>query len=199
MPLSGPAWVSKFPTSDQIKDLDPTFRHKVQLFLKALKAAHASVQVSATRRPRQRAYLMHYSWCLAHEWKGLKADKVPAFVPDGQEANVDIQWLHSGTDGKPDFAASKRAAQEMVDLYDMHRLKVAPALKSMHIAGKAIDMTILWTGDLTILNARGEKVVIKGLPKNGTNAHLIVVGASYGVRHLLHIKKDPPHWSTNGH
>jgi hypothetical protein len=196
MPVSGKDWVKKFPTSASVDDLDPDFRDKVNAFIAALKAAGATIDISATRRPPQRAYLMHYCWTI-----NKKIDdpaRIPAFKPaDGQDS-VDIQWLHKKPSGAADLAASRAAAAEMVAAYGMTRLKVAPALKSNHIAGKALDMSVSWTKTLSIKNRAGKTIDIKSSPRDSTNSDLITVARSYGVIHLIDVEKDPPHWSVNG-
>ena len=121
--LSGAAWwhanQAKYPNSNSVEDLEPNFRVKVKEFLAALQQANASVTISTTKRNRQRAYLMHYSWKIA---KGqINASQVPA------EPGVNIVWDH-GNDTK-----SKQAAQEMVNLFQIAHLS---ALTSRHIDGK---------------------------------------------------------------
>lgn len=197
MALSGKSWISQFPTSNKVSDLERSFRAHVEQFLRALDASGARYRVSATMRPRQRAYLMHYAWCI---WKRtVEPADVPAFKPKDGEAAVDIDWVHRTAQGAPDLGASRRAAEEMAMAYGLAGLKVAPALNSLHIQGKAIDMSISWTGDLTIKDATGKDVTIKGLPRDGANPDLIRVGATYHVIHLINVHKDPPHWSVNGH
>lgn len=72
-----------------------------------------------------------------------------------------------------------------------------PAPTSRHTEGKAIDMDISWTGDLTITNAAGAQTVIKTTPLTGAgNTTLHGGGAGCGVHKLA---SDPPHWSTDGH
>src|SRR4051794_15566925 len=100
---SGKAWVAKFPGSTKVDDLEPVFRPKVEAFIAAAKAGGASVRITSTLRPKQRAYLMHWSWLIAK--KGHAADKVPAM------AGVDIDWWHGSQ------AASAQKAQEMVEGY----------------------------------------------------------------------------------
>jgi hypothetical protein len=158
--------------------LEPGFRTKIQEFLAALNAAGARVVIDSTRRDKDRAYLMHYSWKIA---KGLIA---PSKVPP--RAGVDIEWDHGS------LAKSKAAAQDMVRLFGMAHIA---ALASYHISGTAIDMTITWDGTLKIANKSGQ-VVDVGAPRNGAeNSKLHAVGATYGVKKL---KTDPPHWSANG-
>lgn len=181
--LSGSAWwhanQGNYPNTNKIDDLVSPFRERARAFVDALRAAGATVTVSATRRNATRAHLMHYSWRIA---KGAVApSQVPA-VP-----GCAITWDHGN------LARSKQGAQEMVDLFD---IAFQPSLTSLHIAGKAIDMTIGWTGILKIKDANGVEHAI-GAPRNGNdNPRLHAVGASYGVKKLL---SDPPHWSENGH
>jgi hypothetical protein len=182
--LSGAAWVSKFPTSTSTTDLTGTFQSSANNFISALKAAGAIVSISATYRPPERAFLMHYSYKVA---KGLIApENVPAL--DG----VKICWAHRKANGDLDLAASKSAAQAMVTAY---QIVYAPALLSRHTEGKAIDMSIYWSGTLTINNAAGTAVQITSTPQSGGNTDLHAIGAGYG---LIKLVSDPPHWSGDG-
>lgn len=185
MPLSGPAWVGRFPTGTSVNDLAPAFRANVTRYLGALRAAGANVEINATLRPPQRAYLMHYSWRIAREQ--LDPGTVPAM------AGVDIQWLHRTPQNQPDLAASRQAAEQMVRGFE---LVVRPALQSRHTQGLAIDMDISWQGTLVIRNASGQDVTVDTAPRTGSNARLGAVGATYGV---IKLATDPPHWSSDGH
>lgn len=186
MPLSGRPWVAQFPTSTSIDDLLPPFLDNARNFVAALVAAQATVTIAATFRPPQRAYLMHYSFCVSRE--GLDPGAVPGM------AGLDIQWLHRDPQGNPDLAASISAAREMVQAYG---IAFRPALHSRHTDGWAIDMTISWQGNLTINSGKGTVNTIATLPRTGAaNIGLHRVGASYGVLKLL---TDPPHWSSDGH
>jgi len=179
MPLSGPEWVVKFPTSRRVDYLAEPFRTKVRDFLTALKNAAATVAIADTLRRPERAYLMHFAFAIARE----HAD--PASVP--ANAAVDIQWVH------PTARASREAAEEMVQGYG---IVFKPALNSRHTEGNAIDMSIAWTGDLVIAKADGTHVTITSAPRSGNNASLQQVAVSYGVMKLV---TDPPHWSSDGH
>jgi peptidoglycan hydrolase-like protein with peptidoglycan-binding domain len=180
--LSGAGWwhanQAKFPNSSKVADLAPGFAAKVNAFLASLRAASASVEVSATRRSKVRAYLMHYSWKLS---KGsIAAADVPA------EPGCTMIWNHG------DEAKSRRAAQEMVGLFG---IVFQPSLTSRHIPGLAIDMSIGWSGTIRVRNAAGKQVPLS-TPADESNTDLHAIGASYGVIKLL---TDPPHWSDNGH
>jgi D-alanyl-D-alanine dipeptidase len=181
---AGKDWVGRFPTSKSVSDLKGSFQGSVKKFIAALTKAGATVAISATYRPPERAYLMHWSYKIA---KGQDPAKVPSM------SGVDIDWVLKDKAGKPDAAASKKAAQEMVAAYG---IAYAPALKSRHTEGSAIDMTIAWSGTLTIDGPDGKPVSITSSPRDGGNKDLQDLGARYGV---VKLKSDPPHWSTDGH
>jgi hypothetical protein len=181
--LSGATWwkanEANYPNSSALSDLESSFRKKVENFLAALDDAGAKVKVSSTLRNAKRAYLMHFSWAVAH---GIVA---PSAVP--AEPGVDIIWDHK------DLKKSKAAALEMVNLFHMAYIA---SLTSRHIKGLAVDMDISWSGTLKIQNAKKVTVEI-GSPRDGArNDDLHDVGATYGVKKLL---SDPPHWSSDGH
>jgi len=180
--LSGAAWFNaneaRFPNSDRVADLAPAFATQTGSFIAALQRAGATVRVSATLRNRNRAWIMHYAWQVAH------GAVQPGAVPANPE--VDILWDHG------DPTVSRRAAQAMVNLF---HIAFKPSLTSNHIQGTAIDMTISWDGPINILDASGQPHAID-LPRSGnTNTDLHAVGATYG---LLKLASDPPHWSANG-
>jgi hypothetical protein len=180
--LSGAAWwhanQAKFPGISRVEDLEPTFRAKLQEFLAALKAAGATITISATLRSKQRFYLMRHSFLIAN------GSESPSAVP--AEPGVNIVWDHG------DLAKSKRAAQDMADLFEIVH---EPSPDSLHMKGLAIDMTIIWSGTLAI-RAKAGQVFRIDAPRDGGNRTLHTVGASYGVIKLI---GDPPHWSATGH
>jgi hypothetical protein len=183
--LSGLAWVERFPTSKSTDTLVDGFRQKCEAFLAALKDAGADVSINATLRPPERAYLMHWSFVIN------TGEVEPGDVPP--QAGVEIEWVHRKANGTPDLAASRAAAAVMVHGYDIaHR----PSLTSLHIFGKAIDMSIDWTGALNIKQKNGAEKTIGSLPRSGLNNALWAVGATYGV---IKLPSDPPHWSSTGH
>jgi hypothetical protein len=181
---SGSSWVGEFPARKDTAALADGFRQRVDDFIAALLAAGARVSVSATWRPPERAYLMHYSYCIAKE------DLDPTEVP--MREGVDIEWVHRKA-GKIDLPSSKAGAQQMVVGYGT---VFKPSLSSRHTEGRAIDMTIRWSGSLSIMDANGRRVVIDSGPRSGSNPELEAVGATYGIIKLL---SDPPHWSSDGH
>jgi hypothetical protein len=177
---SGRAWCPRFSTSASVSDLAEPFRTAVSHFLAALKVAGASVAISATYRPPERAYLMHWAWLVGN---GME---VPASVPP--MAGVDIDWTHGG-----DLRAAVQSAREMISAYG---LLYKPSLNSRHCERQAIDMRVSWDGVLNIRNARGTLLAITSSPRNGENRDLQAVAREFGVVKLV---SDPPHWSNDGH
>jgi hypothetical protein len=167
--LSGAQWVARFPGSNQVSDCAAPFAANLQSFISAMQAGGATVTVSATYRPPERAYLMHWAYMIVNE------DQDPRTVP--AMAGVNIKWDHTAADGTYSSTASVNAAQAMVNGYGMQSLNTPPALSSRHTMRFAVDMSISWAGDLTINKADGTYSVIKYV---GGNA-------------------DKPHWSDTGH
>lgn len=170
--LSGVQWVSRFPTSRAVSDLSEKFQSNVNQFISAVQQAGGSVSIAATYRPKERAFLMHYSHAIANE--KVKAGDVP------EMAGVTIDWEH-GT-----LAKSKAAAAAMVAGY---AIVYAPSLVSRHTERNAIDMTISGIKKKTMKDASGVDVLIQN------DSDLYKVGASFGVKKLV---TDPPHWSVDG-
>ncbi len=195
---SGPAWARKFPASSKLDDLSNPFRADATRFIAAMTRAGIHEHTLSTLRPYERAYLMYYAWMIAN--KKMDPRDVPAFVPKRGQSSVDICWVHASAAGVPDLPASVKAAQQMLPAFGIDpRNKIPPALDSLHTRGQAIDMTTTWTSErITIIDAHGHRVTISRLPRDGVNAQLISVGATYGVIHLQPAGNDPNHWSING-
>ena len=79
---------------------------------------------------------------------------------------------------------------------NLFNIAYRPSLRSRHIGGKAIDMTITWTGNLQMQDGHGQPVTVPPPGGGDINAKLHRVGATYGVIKLV---SDKPHWSTDGH
>jgi hypothetical protein len=183
--LSGVAWVERFPTSQSTHTLIDGFRQSCEAFLAALEEGGATMSINATLRPPERAYLMHWAFVIN------SAEVEPQDVPP--QAGVDIEWMHRRANGSLDLAASRAAAAAMVHGYDIaHR----PSLTSLHIFGKAIDMSITWNDALKVRQKSGTRKTIGSLPRSGLNHDLWAVGSAYGV---VKLPSDPPHWSSTGH
>jgi len=171
--LSGVQWVPRFPTSVDIADLIEPFRSNVNAFFGAIYAAGGATTISATYRPAERAYLMHYAASLANG--AIAAASIPPM------AGVNIEWVH------PTENLSVAAAAAMAAGYNIVH---PPALVSNHTRRTAIDVTIRNIVGHTIIDATAATVAISRL------SDLNPVGASFGVIKLV---GDPPHWSHDGH
>ena len=186
---SGKSWVAwadaHAPNSDRVDDLSEPFRAHAKAFIEALETAGAEVTVSATVRHIKRAYLFHWSWLI-----GLGKIRASAAKPT---AGVDIEWDHG------DSAKSKAGALEMIRGFKLAVPPdsiVAPALNSNHIAGKAIDIDIVWTGELEVAKKDGTVAKVLFIINPNLNLKLHAVGATYGLK--KHVR-DKPHWSVDGY
>jgi hypothetical protein len=178
--VSGPGWCARFPTSTSLDDLVPDFGDRARAFLSRLRAGGATIDIAATFRPPERAYLMH--WCCMVGASGQDPSAVPHM------AGVAIDWTHGG-----ETPSARAAARQMMTRY---QIKFPAALVSRHTQRRAIDMTIGWKGALRITDFNGQPHVIDSSPRTGSNPQLIQVGATFGVIKLVN---DPPHWSDDGH
>lgn len=140
---SGRRWVDQYRGSISTKDLRLPFRSRAEAFIEALRSAGAIVSIAATFRNPRRAYLMHWSWRI------VKQNFDPQAVPAME--GVRIGWAHLDKAGNYSREDSVAAAREMVKGFQMQNLGVAPALKSRHTLGYAIDMTISWKGTLSLM------------------------------------------------
>jgi hypothetical protein len=186
---SGTYWVTwanaHANNSSSIEDLESDFKDKAKAFIQALKDAGATVDVTATKRHENRAYLFHWCWKIA--LGKVKASEAPA------KAGVDIQWNHG------DETKSKDGAQAMVTGFGLAVPPDStdpPSLVSNHISGKAIDMDIEWTGKIKVKKKNGTEVEVEFNNNVNANTTLHAIGSSYGVKKLT---SDAPHWSYNGH
>ncbi|BAY09050.1 peptidoglycan-binding domain-containing protein [Calothrix sp. NIES-2098] len=178
--LSGAHWVDSFPTSKLISDLASPFRQRVEAFQKSLIDAGCQVIVTATHRPKERAYLMHYAARIYRQ--EIAAKYVPSM------AGVNIEWEHYTN------AGSVQAANEMLDAYGIGGNPVS--LNSRHIQRLAIDWNVTWNGKINIRDGNGRMVAVGDPPNAALNRTLWNVGSTYGVYKL---SNDPPHWSVDGY
>lgn len=153
---AGRAWVDRFPTERTTAGLVQPFRGAVERFITALEKGGAKVHISATRRPKERAWLMHYAWEIARE--GIDPKTVPA------HEGIDILWTREG-------------AVEMVAAYG---LAFKPSLNSRHIDGKAIDMDVSWSQPIAV-DMPGVGIITIAV---GDVEDLYRVGEAYGVKKL---------------
>nr|WP_315219441.1 hypothetical protein [uncultured Duganella sp.] len=75
---------------------------------------------------------------------------------------------------------------------------IVSSRRSLHNEGQAIDMSISWTGTVSVKDGNGKLIEMKSLRRSGMNSQLKAIGASYGVKKFVGGAKDKPHWSING-
>ena len=185
---SGKYWITWANTyaknSNKADNLLAPFKSNAKSFVKALENAGATVTISTTKRSDKRAYLFHWSWKISQgKCKTSDANKM---------TGVDIQWDHGSE------KESKAGALEMVTGFGLAvppRSINPPSLTSNHISGKAIDMTIKWTGKMKVKRKDGKEIEVQYMTNVNLNSTLHSIGLSYGVHKL---KTDAPHWSFNG-
>ncbi len=193
--LSGKEWVKEYKDRASIEDLSSPFKENVKDFLKALdeakkKTPQAKITyyISSTRRPYERAVLMHY--CHKVAYNNITPQQAQQAT---QKENIPINWIHTDSTGNYSEKISREKALEMVKAYG---IAYPASLTSHHVRGNAIDITITWQSSFTIKDKTGKEYTID-IPRNGaTNPKLREVGETYGVKRTL--EKDPPHWSLEG-
>jgi hypothetical protein len=79
--LSGKKWVAKFPDAKTTASLANDFRPGCEAFIAAMRSAGATVTVSSTRRPAERAYLMHFSWRIFKHFRRRSTVAIPRDTP----------------------------------------------------------------------------------------------------------------------
>lgn len=194
--LSGPQWADRFPMEHALGSLEGPFKGNFERFKEALEAAGIHVEIIDTKRPEPRAYLMHWSWRIAH------GRATVAEADQDRMDDVKIRWKH------PTDAESLKAAKELCRRFEIAaNLKDAPGRHSNHVKGWAVDMHTTWSkATIEILNADKEKVTITGL-RTGMNRKLWEVGKTFKVVHyglwpgadFSRPEHDEFHWSIDGH
>lgn len=198
---SGKDWMNRFPSSTELTKLDDTFCKSVQKFIDAFPAGHKP-HISETRRPLQQQHLIYWAWLIANG-DPTGNPPVPPLNPTLTNpppmAGVDICWVHRNAKGEIDIAASRAAAREMVKGYVCKPAdpRGTGEHAPRHTVGRAIDMTISWTGDLVL---DGEKIPGgTGDPtKDAWNPKLVKLAKEkYGLT-KGRVSTDWPHWSDDG-
>src|SRR5207247_5974199 len=114
--------------SDRLDALADPFKGNVTSFIDMLRANKAHVSISATYRPPERAWLMHWAWYIA---KGkIKYSKLGTIA---NPHNIDIVWDHG------DEKSTRAAAAAMVKA---HKVAHQAAPPSRHTERQAAAITI---------------------------------------------------------
>jgi len=179
--LSGIHWVAQFPGSKTTDTLKAGFKEHVEAFIALLEKNGANVEITATYRPPERAFLMNRAGqIMVGQLKPSEAD---------DSLNTGIVWDH-GNDAKSRAAATEMCSKAGYDIaYPAH-------YPSRHMYHAAIDMTI--TGlPKKITGLPGKKKADIGTEPAESNHKLWDIGAKYYKVYKLAV--DRPHWSDNGH
>ena len=180
--LSGPHWASvkDYEGSNSLDTLKQPFQANVSRFIDTLRANRARVNISATYRPPERAWLMHWAWFIG---KGkIKYSQIGSIKnPYG----IDIVWDHG------DEKLTRKAALAMVQAFHM---KHAAVLQSRHTERRAIDMTITRLPEVLLIDKQQYPI---GTAAADSNEMLWFVGDK--LFSVIKLPSDPPHWSDDGH
>jgi hypothetical protein len=168
--LSGAHWCAQFPTSTNLDSLAEPFRSNLRRFIAMIESNGGNARVNATRRPRERAYLMHYSFRIAR--MGTNPGRVPA------QSGLDIIWNHP---------RAVEAAEQMVQGYG---IVYEPALNSLHTLGQAVDMVVRGLpARIRVMTAGGEQSFDIGNRPAEQNVALWRIADQH-----FSIKKSPSDW-----
>ena len=215
---------ARFPQSRDVADLSNPFRGHVQSFLASLAHAKRGTThsihtpnapivplITTTLRPDERAWLMNTAYRVAGGWQKFRPQNPPVTAqskanlgveepgdvkpyPHGGIEHVPICWLHQDANGNPDVPASKKAATQMKQAFQIAAF--GAAYPSNHSHGRAIDWNFAWPRTVSIRDGAGHWATIAA--GNSTTSHpMWALGQSFGV--LKQQTGDPPHWSVNGH
>jgi uncharacterized protein YgiM (DUF1202 family) len=183
---SGAQWVqianaNGWSNTTAFSALDPSWGPRAEAFVNALRAAGASVRITAGLRHPNRAFLMHYAWGVAHgQYTPAQANAAC------RGRGIDIEWDHGNA------AASRAAAQALVSAFGLvHQASIT----SNHVRGLAIDMEI--SGLPASISMNGQTYSTRrGASGSAAAASVAQMGRDNGV--IWFGAGDYVHWSQNG-
>jgi hypothetical protein len=183
--LSGAHWpgiadANGWKNINSLDDLADPFKTNASSFIAAMESAGASVAIETTKRPIERAWLMHSAWTVASG----------GAAPTDDPYSTGIVWDH-GTAEK-----SKAAAKEMIGKSGFN-MAVDADMDSRHFSGNAVDMYITNLPETWTFTRDGKEVTVDlGAGAPATNKKLWDAAAThFSVKKLTW---DPPHWSDTG-
>jgi Bacterial SH3 domain/Bacterial toxin homologue of phage lysozyme, C-term len=183
---SGANWVqianaNGWSNTTAFSALDASWGPLAEAFVNGLRAAGASVRITAGLRHPNRAFLMHYAWGVAHgQYTPAQANAAC------RGRGIDIQWDHGNA------AASRAAAQALVSAFGLvHQASIT----SNHVRGLAIDMEI--SGLPASITFNGQTYSTRrGAGGSAAAASVAPIGRDNGV--IWFGAGDYVHWSQNG-
>lgn len=200
----GPNWSARFENPSDRAGLEealnavaPDFRARVVSLLAQLETQGAEVYLTSTVRKRERGYLM---WGAFYLSRSPTDEVLDARIRELEQLNtewnlaVPIQWRHP--DG---LAATKEAARQMSDAYDVVYATRRGAQFSDHYDGDAVDFVALGLPrELTLEAPDGVKKTFDlshpSQPRDISLTPGLVrwVEKHFGFKKLL---SDYPHWN----
>jgi hypothetical protein len=124
---AGVWWCSQFPGSDRIAALASPFRECVDAFVKDLRGRGCTVEITATLRPPERAWLMYWVWMIVRE--RFRLDDIPV------HPGIPIVWTLSGA---IDMFLCYGLVHKPAEPPDPEK----PGSGSRHLYGLAVDMHV---------------------------------------------------------
>ncbi len=200
----GPNWSARFENpSDRegleaaLSEVAPDFRARVVNLLDQLEAQGAEVYLTSTVRKRERGYLMWGAFYLSRspndEVLAARVREITA-LNEKWKLNIPIQWQHP-----EGLAATKEAARQMSDAYDVVYATRRGAQFSDHYDGDAVDFVALGLPRTLSLEAPdgAKKTFNLSDPSQPRDISLTPglvrwVERHFGFKKLL---SDYPHWN----
>jgi hypothetical protein len=141
----GPRWSSRFPNTQgeteqlaELRALRPDYAARIASLIAQLRRAGADVELTSTVRPRERGYLMWGAFVLSRVSSRKQLDAALASVARRNREwglDVPIRWRHPGG-----WQATRAAAREMAESYDVVFATEEGARSSRHYTGVAADL-----------------------------------------------------------
>lgn len=144
----GPRWTTRYPNPGTEREMlaalraahpSSDFADRLERLMDQLRAAGADVQLNSTVRRRERGYLMWGAYVLAHARDEAELDRLVDLLERRRREwglDVDVRWRHPLGP-----RATRAAAREMAEAYDVVYATEAGARESSHYGGRAVDFT----------------------------------------------------------
>ncbi len=202
----GPRWTVRFRNPEGERELlsalarhpgSRSFAERVESLLRQLREQGAEVYLNSTVRARERGYLMWGAFELSRaQSEGEVAERVAKLRSANSQWRlfVPIQWLHP--DG---WRATREAAREMADSYEVVYASEQGARASSHYTGEAVDLVAV--GLPRGVGLRGvdgaERRFDLSAPGQTRDLSLTPELIDWVERHfgLRKLVSDYPHWS----
>jgi hypothetical protein len=204
----GPRWTSRFPNPEgesarleSLRALRPRYATRIASLLQQLRAQGAEVELTSTVRPRARGYLMWGAFVLSQTRAAPELESALATIAARNREwglGVPIRWDDPGG-----WQATRDAARQMADAYNVVFATESAARSSNHYTGVAVDFVAVGLPRKLRLVAPGKKAR-RSFDLSGADetrdlslSPLLVewIEQHFGVRKL---RSDYPHWEDAG-